>query len=281
MTTGQKIKARRLELGYTQARVAGDRMTRNMISLIENGQCEPSLSTLSYLAEQLEIGAAYFLDEDSSSFLFDKERHIHDIRRAYKEKRFEFVLKSIEKIGQTDDELAFLATTAAAELGHSCLKRGSLESAKVYFDRALDYADQTVYDTELIRTKLLLWSAIAKNIQSPRLHFEQEEYENRIDTMLESEFYLYFLGNTEHEYKIPVLALHARARALMRTRSYREAVALLQEAEKLAKEGDAYDAYVMLGVYSDLELCYKDCGDFENAYRYSTRRLSMAEWFKT
>ena len=72
-----------------------------------------------------------------------------------------------------------------------------------------------------------------------------------------------------------------KARGLIRSRAYRDAISLLQDAEALAKEGDAYNAYVMLGVYSDLELCYKECGDFESAYRYSTRRLSMTEWFKT
>ena len=281
MTVGEKLKARRLALGYTQSRVAGERMTRNMVSLIENGVSEPSLSTLMYLAEQLEVSAAYFLHEEPSSFLFDKEKHIGEIRRAYGEKRFEFVLKEIEKIGQTDDELAYLGAQAAAELGHSFLRRGSLESATKHFERARKYIANTLYDTSLIEAKLLLWSAIAKNIQSPRLNFEQEEYEGRIAALTDAEFYSYFLANAEHDYQTPVLSLHMKARGLIRSRAYRDAISLLQDAEALAKEGDAYNAYVMLGVYSDLELCYKECGDFESAYRYSTRRLSMTEWFKT
>jgi len=37
MTLGQKLKKARLDRGLTQAQVVGDRITRNMLSQLENG----------------------------------------------------------------------------------------------------------------------------------------------------------------------------------------------------------------------------------------------------
>ena len=59
-----------------------------------------------------------------------------------------------------------------------------------------------------------------------------------------------------------------------------EAVKILLEAENIAKS-ENYNAFVMFGIYSDLELSYKELYDFEKAYLYSTKRISMLEGFKS
>ena len=41
MTLGQKLKQTRLARGMTQSQVVGDRITRNMLSLIENDLSAP------------------------------------------------------------------------------------------------------------------------------------------------------------------------------------------------------------------------------------------------
>jgi hypothetical protein len=42
-----------------------------------------------------------------------------------------------------------------------------------------------------------------------------------------------------------------------------------------------HNAYITFGVYSDLEICYKQLFDFENAYRYTSKRLSLIEGFQS
>ena len=54
MTLGQTLKQARLARGMTQAQVVGERITRNMLSQIENDQASPSVGTLEYLAAVLE-----------------------------------------------------------------------------------------------------------------------------------------------------------------------------------------------------------------------------------
>ncbi|OGO77614.1 MAG: hypothetical protein A2Y23_11695 [Clostridiales bacterium GWB2_37_7] len=68
LTLGQKIKAIRKEQGLTQAELVEDRITRNQLSLIENGINNPSISTLEFIAQRLNVPMSYFLSNDDFSF---------------------------------------------------------------------------------------------------------------------------------------------------------------------------------------------------------------------
>ncbi len=67
LTLGQKIKAIRKEKGLTQAELVEDRITRNQLSLIENGINNPSISTLEFIAQRLNVPMSYFLSNDDFS----------------------------------------------------------------------------------------------------------------------------------------------------------------------------------------------------------------------
>jgi transcriptional regulator with XRE-family HTH domain len=67
LTLGQKIKAIRKEQGLTQAELVQDRITRNQLSLIENGINNPSISTLEFIAQRLNVPMSYFLSDDDFS----------------------------------------------------------------------------------------------------------------------------------------------------------------------------------------------------------------------
>ena len=62
MTLGQKLKKARLDRGLTQAQVVGDRITRNMLSQLENDLASPSVGTLEYLASVLGVEVDVFVD---------------------------------------------------------------------------------------------------------------------------------------------------------------------------------------------------------------------------
>lgn len=65
MELGQKIKSVRQEIGLSQRQLCGEFMTRNMLSLIENGSAKPSMDTLRYLAAQLGKPVSFFLEEQA------------------------------------------------------------------------------------------------------------------------------------------------------------------------------------------------------------------------
>ena len=73
ISLGTKIKKLRILRNMTQKELVGDRITRNMLSEIESGTANPSLTTLIYLAERLNISPAYFFVNDEDVLYFDKE----------------------------------------------------------------------------------------------------------------------------------------------------------------------------------------------------------------
>ena len=64
---GNKIKKIRKEMGLTQSELAGDKISRSQLSLIENGYTNPSLSTLEYIASKLNKPYSYFLDDNEDT----------------------------------------------------------------------------------------------------------------------------------------------------------------------------------------------------------------------
>lgn len=64
MDLGEKIKLARLEAGLSQRQLCGETITRNMLSQIENGSARPSMQTLAVLAARLGKSISFFLEED-------------------------------------------------------------------------------------------------------------------------------------------------------------------------------------------------------------------------
>jgi len=60
---GERIRARRKELGLTQSQLGGTDLTKGFISLVEKGRAKPSIETLVLLARRLQKPVGYFLEE--------------------------------------------------------------------------------------------------------------------------------------------------------------------------------------------------------------------------
>jgi transcriptional regulator with XRE-family HTH domain len=77
-TVGEKIKTMRKSLGMTQSELAGEEMTKSMLSQIENNVSNPSMKTLQFIAARLNKSVSYFLEENdfADSSLHQKENEI-------------------------------------------------------------------------------------------------------------------------------------------------------------------------------------------------------------
>ncbi|QMT17952.1 helix-turn-helix transcriptional regulator [Planococcus maritimus] len=62
-TLGERIKQIRKEQGLTLQALAGDELSKGMLSLIENNKANPSMESLSYIAERLGIDRTELLQE--------------------------------------------------------------------------------------------------------------------------------------------------------------------------------------------------------------------------
>lgn len=280
MTLGEKIKAARKAKRITQERLARGKITRNMISRIESGAANPSLDTIKYIAKELSLPVSYFLSDNDDLLFYEKAEIINTLYRALHAKEYAYCISKINSLSGIDNELAYVLTLAYFKLGKENLGRGSLSSAQDCFNKAKIYAEQTVFDTSLIVATLPLYASIAKNIQAPLLEFDEKVYADGLDDVFDYELYKYVTQDHSYSFKNPLMAKHFRAKDAIKQRNYQEAIKYLTEAENIAKT-ESYDAFIVFGIYSDLELCYKQLYNFEKAYTYSTKRMSMLEGFKS
>jgi len=70
---GQRIKEARLAKKMTQTEVVGSFITRNMLSQIESGSAVPSMKTLTYLAQVLELPPSVLLPDVAEGTDSDRE----------------------------------------------------------------------------------------------------------------------------------------------------------------------------------------------------------------
>ncbi|MBR2343367.1 MAG: helix-turn-helix transcriptional regulator [Clostridia bacterium] len=280
MTLGEKVKLARIKLKLTQAEVAGERITRNMLSCIERGRATPSIETLEYLAERLELPLPYLLSNGNDLFFFKKKERMPMIRSALEAKNYTVAISHIMKIEGKDDELSYILAQCYFELGVTAVKHGFLQSAVRNLSLARDFCERTIYDTRRFECMIPIYLAIAKNVSSPLLEFEPERFEEFMDETVSYEFYRYFILDFTYPFKHPQLKAHAEAKRLIKERKYSEALTVLSGIEETKSQFE-HNSYIMFGVYSDLELCYKQLFDFENAYRYASKRISLMEGFQS
>lgn len=279
MTLGEKIRNARKKAGVTQYALAGDKITRNMLSAIENGNATPSFDTLKYLAQQLELPLPYLMSEDDDLFVHKKNVKIDTIRELLKAKNYKQCISTAEALGCYDDEIALILTECYTKQGRALLLNGSHSSAKKSFQKALLYSKNTVYDTRTYESLIPMYLAICENVQAPLLEFDCDAYENSAKDNTDYEFFKYVTLDYSYNYKNEAYKEHLEAKKLLKERNYNRALALMLDLVENKKYGE-YNSYFMYSVYVDIESCYRQLFDFENAYRYSSKRISLMEGFK-
>jgi transcriptional regulator with XRE-family HTH domain len=279
MTLGEKIKSVRIKKKITQEHLCGNKITRNMLSAIERGKASPSLDTLYYLASRLSIPVSYLVSQDDDLFYYEKQASTKQIYSLYSAGKFRQCTELIESLSSRDDELNYILADSYFEAGRAAVLSGSIFSAKRYITRSRECCAATALNTSYIEARLLLYSALADNIQAPLLELDSAAFDSHLLRDFDYELYRYMLGDSEFDYKTPVYKMHVSAKSLMRERKYPEALAMLNSVVR-ERNADTYNAYVMFSVYTDMEACSKQLLDYEGAYKYASKRLSMLEGFK-
>ena len=122
--------------------------------------------------------------------------------------------------------------------------------------------------------------SFVKIVNSPLLDFDKDEFYRKSVDLVEFEFFKYVCNDVEYSYSNPIFGKHIAAKMKIKERKYYEAIKLLVEIAESKSEFE-YNAYLMYGVYGDLDNCYRQIFDFENAYKYSGKRISMLEGFRS
>ena len=131
MTIGTRILQAREESGLSQRQVAGEHMTRNMLSSLEHDKAKPSLDTLCYLSRVLDKPVGWFLGEDGPQIRgLDRFRAA---RECYDLGSWRECLDHLSQIPEDEvlgREAALLGILARLELGEQCLSDGRLPYAR-------------------------------------------------------------------------------------------------------------------------------------------------------
>lgn len=291
MDLHQRIRYLRLEAGMTQSELAGDRITRNMLSQIENGSATPSIQTLRYLAERLNTSAAYFLSDDENDFLFKKAEIINTVKGKLKNKDYNTCIQLCSVfVGKEDDELNLILAECFFYAAADDFKSGRLLSARNGFITSQKHAALTSYTADWLASAAssyisLIGSVDIKNEETLINACEKSSVKNFTSYLPHSDTFLYFealiktendaSGSTANEDPADIIndadyKKHIGARIAMNKGNRSEAFRLLRELDHEDTTGA-----VRYHVIRDLEKLYTMTGDFENAYNLSRKRISL------
>lgn len=95
LTIGDKVKQLRKAKGLTQTDLAGEHMTKSMLSQIENGRALPSMNTLQFLAGRLGTDAGYFLEGEHEAELAPLVR---ELGQQFKTKEYKAIISRLEPL---------------------------------------------------------------------------------------------------------------------------------------------------------------------------------------
>lgn len=291
MNIGKKIKNLRVEKMMTQSELAGAEITRNMLSQIENGSANPSISTVIYLAKKLGVPAGYLLSEGDEEFLYVKTAAMRNIKRAYADRNFELCRDMcMSSFDEYDDELELIVTDCCIGQAEQCIKNGKLHKARELLDEALSHAEKTVYTTSVQKSRILVMFKLLKEI-SPALD------SNEIDTeipdgmmsprIFEGTFckYITMIFNVGKNTDISecicdsdpcakLFVSHLKARKCMIAGDHKRAIAILNELI----DGEQILPMVLLYfACMDMEICCKHINDYKGAYEFSGNKMDIFE----
>ena len=267
MELGAKIKQARLEAGLSQRQLCGEEITRNMLSLIENGSARPSMDTLRYLAAQLGKPVSYFLEEDA--VVSPNQQVMAEARRAYSAGNWQGVLDVLAGYREPDElfqpERQLLEILAALELAGDALKNGKDVYARSLLEQLEIPAD--CYGGEALnrRKNLLLGALMPEKLAKicRELPSLDEELMLRARDALAR-------GDIQRSEQLleAVEDKTAPLWNLLRGETYLNRGQFTKAAVCFLRAEDAYPRQC----WPKLEQCYRELSNYEKAYEYACKQ---------
>lgn len=256
MELGEKLRQERIAQGLSQRQLAGEKITRNMLSQIENGLATPSMDTLRYLAQQLHKPVSFFLEEGGGGPDLEK------IWEAFQAGENQQALNQLDALpeGAHTREYVLLRLLALLGAAEQCMQQGR----DVYVGKLLAQAEELEgvlpWLPELKTRRLLLQAKLKRPVAAAEL------------PGLDDQLYLHAYAALGADAPVRAAAyLDAcadrtgadwhllRAKVYMKQGEYASAAVLLQQEEREHPE----EAVPLL------EICFREMGDFQHAYYYA------------
>ena len=288
MNIGEKIKELRVAKLMTQSELAGTHITRNMLSCIENGTAQPSLSTILYIASRLNVPAGFLLADEGDEIVYRKMNSLANIKRAYTNGDWRGCRSlCLSACPEPDDEISLLLADCDLGIAIEEFWHGRLRSSCRFFDEAIAYAEKTVYQTERVEACALVFFRFMQRI-SPTLYSDLLDEEKQLTVSFHSPFSAYvhvleLLDDQNHHSVAEVLsefdpqgffAKHIRIRLMMDSGHFEEAKSELLEMLDRDEPLNEIELYTVL---CELEVCSKETEDYKRAYNFASEKVQLLE----
>lgn len=288
---GKRIRALRLSQSLTQAEVCGESITRNMLSLIENGNASPSLPTLIYLSQRLGVPVGYFFStSDEEIAAYAKMSRIHDIRQLFRDGEYTACIDLCRTLPHPDDEIRqILAECYLAQANIVC-KQNMLSTAESHLNNAQKILNTRPIGSESLASTVDFFLHLIHGVTGTRIPRDLWDASRYPCSRIPSEVFVYLRtldllsgGNVQETDALLGAGLIRSslyldlisAKTLMVNGQHKDALPLLQKVYTAQHVG----FFTAFRALSALEDCASTLGDFKNAYHYSTEKIRMLEVF--
>ena len=292
MNIGERIRELRISKLMTQADLAGDRITRNMLSCIENGSANPSLSTIVYIAGRLGVPSGFLLAEQGDEMAYRKMSNLSNIKKAYTTGDVQSCRSlCLSGCPEPDDEISLLLANCDLGIAVDEFWSGKLRSSCRFFDEALSYAEKTIYSTDAIEAEIRVYfrymERISHTLYSDLLD-EEKALSVKSNTILSrylDALYAFdnadasvaqqlideLTGNGENSF----FKAHLQNKLLIADGNYKQAQKALQQL--LQDSNLPLNKIELYTVLEDLEICCRENEDYKNAYRFASEKVELLE----
>ena len=280
---GKKIKMLRLERKMTQSELAGETITRNMLSQIENGVAQPSVSTIIDLAKKLDTPVEYFFSENGDLDDFKKLGAIARIKKYYAAGDYAKCMNRLDALGVSDDETEFLYAKSCFARGMAAYRKGFLKSAVAFLTAAIEHGERSVYVDDELETMARQYLRVIEFISTKDTSAVCESaFSNRCERYKDDILYIRAISGAEAASCPSVDAsLYAEHLALRGTFDFTDTARMMASVEALkdllSRCNGEEDAILKYYIYCDLEKLASGCGDYKCAYECSSERLVLAD----
>ncbi len=289
MSIGRKIKELRTAKCITQSHLAGEYITRNMLSRIENGAALPSLTTVIYIAEKLNVPVGYLLEDGERQLIYKKINNIDNIKRALSDHNYRICCDLCRSVGFVDDELSLIMAKCNIGIAKEELICGKLRSAASFIQEAIEYNQSCLYYDITVEAISDVFLRYIKKF-SPTLAIDITEMaESRCiigyDTLCD---YILAIDEMEHmsdtdiekissKYRIDMKSsyfAHIESKYYMRINSY---VRAFDGLNRILNSQERIPDPMLYDVFKDLEFCSKKLEDYKGAYEYSVNKVNILD----
>lgn len=287
MTLGQKLRKARIEKGLTQKQAAGDRITRNMLSQIENDVASPSVGTLEYLAARLDVRMGWLLEDEQTQ---SEAEQLVQARTLAQQQRWADCLAGLDGQLGTDEALA-LRAIAAAHLAVAALDDERFDDARAYAARAIESSGRGLYRSAELRLRMaavLARCAQQSGEDAPQAvgeyrkiyltaqngvayHLLMARYQLEQEHIQAAEREIWSIVDLPDESRAEYLVLRGRIAA--KKEQYENAIVYLQQAEQT----EGLPRILRRELYRCMELCCRESEDYKQAYEYAAKQLALSE----